>query len=736
MVEIRVEFTADEQAGFSEQTDKLRELLLEAGLIDKARSFPSEPAEDTWQRRYAALLAETAVLLQRHCGHRVEFHAVLPGSDPNRVIALAEHEDSHVGMHAVVLAASLVEGQVDDFSTTFQAFRRFAAERILPLETEALTRAATSAGIPYLQLDREPLLGRLNTGKPIRPNALVCLGHGRAREILDGSFCITRASSRERDLLASHARRRELLSRLGLINEGHSRSPGTMPYCALAIGDRVIAAHEADGDRAIAVHDSIADQVLHLAAELGGAPVSVTFETTDPSRPLAANPVSFVDFDLAPDLEGLPATGPDGEPLLGVAAQCLVQWLFPDASIARIPIVAVTGTNGKTTASRMISHVFMAAGMHPGLVCTDGIFIDGRQLQDVDAGTILGHARVLTEPKIDAAVLESHHRGIAIRGFAYQRSNVAVCLNVTEEHLAPGEIETIEEMTRIKRALLEHAADAAVLFADDPNCRTMIPHLDANSVCLVSMQSSAEELKQDCGQQLDCCVIEAVDSVPWMVIHHDKERTPIIPVSNIPATFEGTLPFNVSNAMHAAAAAFFAGIDPATISAALETFVAGQALTPGRMNVFDELPFRIIMDFAHNPDAMKQISEFMDHQQPAGRKIIAFSGLSKRDDTLNRKSAQAVAGHFDFYFCKDIEPENPPKRRFTGPFMQQVLIEEGVPESATRVLTFGRDAFFEIFDTCQAGDLLLVLAGRYEARQVPGYIRAYRQALATRSAPA
>jgi len=198
-----------------------------------------------------------------------------------------------------------------------------------------------------------------------------------------------------------------------------------------------------------------------------------------------------------------------------------------------------------------------------------------------------------------------------------------------------------------------------------------------------------------------------------------------MPVADIPATFKGTARFNVSNAMHAIAASYLAGFPVSTIRAALNIFSAEKEFTPGRMNVINDLSFQIIIDFAHNPDGMTKVSEFIDLQSVTGRKVLAFAGASKRNDATNTKMAEAVAGHYDFYFCKDYEPIDPPKSRYVASFMQQVLIKEGVPAEQTAVLTFGRDAIYDILDACKPGDLLLMLLGHVEMKTVPGYIKEY-----------
>jgi cyanophycin synthetase len=221
------------------------------------------------------------------------------------------------------------------------------------------------------------------------------------------------------------------------------------------------------------------------------------------------------------------------------------------------------------------------------------------------------------------------------------------------------------------------------------------------------------------------CVLEPEQGDDWFVFYDGDERTPVMPVSQAPATFDGAARTNVSNAMHAISATLLLGVGASAVRQALSRFNPGQDLTPGRMNVFDVRGFRVIMDFAHNPDGMKKIAEFVDRQSVTGRKLLAFAGLGKRSDELNRKSAQAVAGHFDFYFCKDIEPSKPPRRRYCAPFMQQTLIEEGVPAANTTVVTFGREVIFSILDACEPGDLLVLLVGHSESRKVPVYIRDY-----------
>jgi cyanophycin synthetase len=461
-----------------------------------------------------------------------------------------------------------------------------------------------------------------------------------------------------------------------------------------------------------------------IQAEVDEQPVMVTVQAGESSVSLTDPGAGVVDFVLDPDLAWFADLGCDPA-LLDTAADALVNGLFPGDAAVRMPVIAVTGTNGKTTTSRMIAHILQEAGKSPGLVVTDGIYLSGSLVRRGDIGTYKGHAQVLINKNVDVAVLESHHRGIAIRGFAFYWCDVGVCLNVTHDHIEAKGIASIEEMAEIKRALPERARHAAVLHADDEHCRAMIRHLTAEKICLVSMREDAASLARLVDQRPGCCcVLEEIDGREWLVIHDRDDRLPLLASEDIPASFGGTARFNVSNAMHAALAAYQVGVPAEAIATSLGRFRAGWDTTPWRMNEFTGLPYRLIMDFAHNPDGMRRIAEFADRQEVAGRKILSLAGSHKRSDEINREMARAVAGHFDFYFCKEYEPpENLP--RLMAPFMCQILMESGVPETAIEQVTSGRAVTHRMLDACRPGDLFILLIGNADKPLVPGYLEEY-----------
>jgi len=634
VVEITLHFGSEDHHGFPRRASEIREVLINGGVLTAEEDFPEQRLPEERMAWYASLLAQTALLFQRKAGHRVSFYSVETIPELSRCIALLEHEHCDVGMTAVKLAYEVVSGNRRFLDEPFRMFKRFARERLLPAETEAIIKAAQRRDIPYVQLDRHPFkrqeFDHLTGGRCLSRNGLLMLGHGKHQHILDGTYCLDRGVD-FKDLLNNQDQRRAML------------------------------------------------------------------ENADPDAPI-----------------------------LDSTADILLDWLFPDDTPVRMPIIAVTGTNGKTTTTRMINHIMLASGRKPGLVCTDGIFMDGQMTEKGDKSTRTGHLKVLNSKAADLAVLETHHGGILSRGFAFHWCDIAVCLNVTEDHLGESNVETVEQMAAIKRALPERARKSVVLNADDQYCLAMMESVTAEKICLVSMNSGNEVLvKQFGGRANYFCVLELIQGREWIVINDECQRLPVIAIDSIPASFEGTARFNVSNAMHAISASYLFGTSIELIRIAMSGFRNDYESTPGRLNVFDDLPFRVIMDFAHNPDGIRKLVEFIDRQKVSGRKLVAFAASAGRTDAIYKGLSSALAGHFDFYFCKEHVPPENTKQNQLAPILQQGLIEAGVAADRTVVTSNGKDVIFKIFDSCEAGDLLVMLLGHVEKHQLPAYIKEY-----------
>ena len=371
------------------------------------------------------------------------------------------------------------------------------------------------------------------------------LGHGAQQHVLDGTFCLDRCGDLK-GLLESNAQRRALLEKLDVpvMDPNDSQTAGAKKYHLITANGKVTGVTSQLGGESQPlenVHDSLIDLVAAVTREIGFAPAAITVMTSDISRPLAQTGGGVVDFELAPELDRLVEIG---SPILESTAEEIVDWLFPEPGCARMPVIAVTGTNGKTTTSRMISHVLTGAGRKPGLVCTTGVYLNGLQIESDDQAADTGHLKVLASKAVDVAVLETHHAGIIFRGFAFEWCDIAVCLNVTEDHLGVGHVDTIEQMAALKQALPERARHGVVLNADDPYCLAMLDSMTADKACLVSMELDQEALVARAGKPLDySCVLELVSGEEWLVMYEHGQRLPLLAVNQIPATFGGTARF-------------------------------------------------------------------------------------------------------------------------------------------------------------------------------------------------
>lgn len=722
VIEIMLDTAPDSGQHLMPRVSEIRIILQSSGVLAVGELFPEQalPAEPL--ACYASLLVQTALLFQRKAGHRVNFYSVSDTSQLNRYIALLEHEHCDVGMTAVKLADEVISGNRQSLAEPFRLFCEFARERMLPRETEAVIKAARQRDIPCVQLERYPFSRDKHQAICVRSNGLLMLGHGSELHILDGTFCLDKSGERLKALLRNATQRRDLLEGLGLplSANGDNGKDSEEIIHVYAVNGKVTAVtgSYAGQVRAIeSLHTSLLDLSIAVNHEVEGFPIVVKLRVSDGSKSLAASDGHIVDFELGPNLEQLtgPQLGLDLQ-LLDETVTAILDWLFPGPGNARVPIIAVTGTNGKTTTTRMINQVMMVADRKPGMVTTDGIFLNGKQISNKDASSLLGHSKVLTNKDVDIAVLESHHRGIFLRGFAFRWCDVAVCLNVTDDHLDESNIRSVEEMAVVKRALLERARDAVILNADDEHCLNMLPHLAAKKTCLVSVKQNLHELSAHSSKgQLSFCVLEAVNGHDWVVIY-DGKRMPVITVASMPATFDGLARFNVSNAMHAIAASYMVGIGLGDIKNGMESFTMSFENTPGRLNFFEGHPFRVLMDFAHNPDGIRQLSDFVGRMEVSGRKLLMLQARGDIEDYLVKATAAAAAGHFDHYVCR-THPLYPGTDKIRTPAMlKATLMEAGVGEQQVTTTTDPVSAVDTMLNMGAAGDLLVFAPGSGQPR--------------------
>ena len=284
--------------------------------------------------------------------------------------------------------------------------------------------------------------------------------------------------------------------------------------------------------------------------------------------------------------------------------------------------MAVTGSNGKTTTTRMIAHIFRGMGHHVGMTTTDGVYIDERLVKRVDASGPKSAQMVLQNPRVDTAVFEVARGGILREGLGYERNDVGLVLNVTGDHLGLREIETLEQLAAVKQVVVEAVPRNgwAVLNADDPLVVEM-RRASSGNVILFSMQPDNAFIERWVRRGRKAVVLEKSDRGELMVIREGRRTMPIAWVHSLPATFDGKARMMVQNAMAAAAAAHAAGAHLHDIRQGLRTFTTSIYQAPGRLNVFDLDGVTVVIDYAHNAHGLETLGDFVErivNDRPSG----------------------------------------------------------------------------------------------------------------------
>ncbi len=388
----------------------------------------------------------------------------------------------------------------------------------------------------------------------------------------------------------------------------------------------------------------------------------------------------------------------------------VIDMLFPAGTPSRVPIAAITGTNGKTTTARMLAHVTKMAGYTPGLTTTDGVYIDGQRTVQGDMTGPVSARMVLADPMIDIAILETARGGLIRSGMGVPEVNVGAVLNVQSDHLGLKGIDTLEQLAEVKRIIVEVAKDCAVLNADDPLVARMSGYTEAKNICYVTMNPQHGLVREHIRAGGRACALEAGVNGQMITLYDRGSHIPLVWTHLIPATLEGRALHNVQNAMFAAALAYSLGIKLDAIRQGLRTFDSTFFQAPGRMNVFNEHPFKVLFDYGHNAHAVGMMADLALRLDVTGRRIVVLAGPGDRRDDDLRAIADAVAGKFDHYVCRrddslrDRAPDEVPR------IQAAALRAHGVPESAISIIPDEQEAIEAALQMGRPGDLLLVFA--------------------------
>ncbi|MEL6868341.1 MAG: cyanophycin synthetase [Pseudomonadota bacterium] len=441
--------------------------------------------------------------------------------------------------------------------------------------------------------------------------------------------------------------------------------------------------------------------VMAVGLDVGG----VDFLTEDISQSYKDIGGAIVEVNAAPGFR-MHVAPSEGEPR-DVAGKVL-DMLFPEGTPSTIPIAGITGTNGKTTTARMLSHILKTAGHVVGSTSTEGVYIDGHLTVKGDMTGPSAAQIVLRDPSVDVAVMETARGGILRAGLGYRRSDVACCLNISSDHLGIKGINTLEQLAEIKRVVVEVAEDTAVLNADDELCLRMADHTQARHLCYVTMNPAHALVREHIQIGGRAVVLEQGINGDMITFYDNGNHMPLLWTHLIPATLEGKATHNVQNAMFAAALAYSMGKNLEDIRHGLRTFSTSFFQAPGRMNVFDEHPFRVILDYAHNPAAVATMCQTTSRLDVSGRRIVTLAAPGDRRDEDINAIAETAAGHFDHYVLKADDNRRGRDLNEVPQMLQKILIEQGVAAERIEIVSDEQQAIEHTLSIAQEGDLVVI----------------------------
>ncbi|MGD1902455.1 MAG: cyanophycin synthetase [Geitlerinemataceae cyanobacterium] len=398
-------------------------------------------------------------------------------------------------------------------------------------------------------------------------------------------------------------------------------------------------------DRTDEIHPENAWIAQRVSKIVGLDIVGMDFVTTDISKPLRDTDGVIVEVNAAPGFR-MHVSPSEGKPR--PVAEATIEMLFPPGTPTQCPIYSITGTNGKTTTTRLIAHLARQTGKVVGYTTTDGTYIGDFLAEAGDnTGPQSAHL-ILGDPSVEIAVLETARGGILRSGLAFERCDIGVVLNVAADHLGLGDIDTIEQMAKVKGVIAETVSETgyAVLNADDPLVSAMQENV-LGKTAFFSMESDNELVKQHVAEG----GIATIYDNGWLVILDGETRIEVEEAVNVPLTLKGMAPFMIANALAATAAAYVQGIDIDAIRQGLRTFKASAEQTPGRMNLFEMRDYSALVDYAHNAASYEALGGFVNNWP--GKRIGVVGGPGDRRDEDLQELGRLSASMFDYIIVKE-----------------------------------------------------------------------------------
>ncbi len=422
--------------------------------------------------------------------------------------------------------------------------------------------------------------------------------------------------------------------------------------------------------------------------------------TEDIGKPLPETGGAVLEVNAAPGfrMHLAPASG-----LPRNVAGHVMDMLYPPGSTARIPIIAVTGTNGKTTTTRLMAHIARMKGYKVGYTTTDGVYIQNRLLMTGDCTGPTSTEFVLKDPTVDFAVLECARGGLLRAGLGFKKCDIAIVTNVAADHLGLKGIHTVEQLAKVKGVVPETVVKEgyAVLNADDDLVYNMRQTLECN-VALFSLDENNPRIRQHCRRGGTSAVYEN----GYISIYKGEWKIRITKAVSVPLTFDGTAHFMIQNVLAAVLAGYLRNFSIEDLKVAIESFIPSPSQTPGRLNLFQFKDFQVLLDYAHNEAGLTALKGMVDRME-ASVKVGIIAGIGDRRPEDNRGIGRVAAEMFDEIIIRQ-------DKNLRGRTESQLIewLKEGIaevsPERKVQVFSTEREAISHAVSNASKGSLIVM----------------------------
>ena len=420
------------------------------------------------------------------------------------------------------------------------------------------------------------------------------------------------------------------------------------------------------------------------------------------TQPLKENGGCILEVNAAPGFrmhlapsEGLPRN----------VASPVIDMLYPLGKPSRIPIIAITGTNGKTTTTRLLAHIVKNNGFKVGFTTSDGIYVQNHMMEKGDTTGPISAEYILKDPTVEFAVLETARGGILRSGLGFSRCDIGIITNIQEDHLGISDIHNLDDLARVKSTVVKSVKKDgwAILNAEDEHCRKIAEDLRCN-IAYFSMTEDNDFVRNLAKEGK----IVAVYENGFITIKKGEWKIRVERAVNVPLTLGGKAKFMIANALAATLAAYLQGFKTEDISLALQTFIPSAAQTPGRMNIFDFKKFKVMIDFAHNPSGYRGVEDYLQ-SVAANKKIGIIAGVGDRRDEDIRECAKIAGRMFDHIIIRQ-------EKHLRGRSEDEIigLILDGISQSGRtithEIITKETEAIKHAINSAEEGTYIVALS--------------------------